>query len=80
MATKATTKAGSAYTDQELNELLATYGKFVSYPVAAELTGASERTLKRLTARGDLPCYTVGRTRTYRLKTTDVVGLMRQVA
>lgn len=80
MAKASTTKTPAAFSQQEMDELLHTYGRFVSYPVAAELTGVSERTLKRLTARGDLPCFTVGRTRTYRLKTTDVVGLMRQVA
>lgn len=78
MATKP--KAPGAYTDDELADLLALHGKFIGYPVAAELTGASIRTLKRLTKSGELPMYTVGRTRTYRLKTADVVALMRQVA
>lgn len=78
MATK--TKAVSAFTDQELAHALETYGMFVGYPEAAELTGVSVRTLKRLTARGELPMYSVGRTRTYRLRTADVVALVRQVA
>lgn len=78
MATKP--KAPGAYTEQELEDLLALHGRFVGYPVAAELTGASIRTLKRLTKNGELPMYTVGRTRTYRLKTADVVALMRRVA
>ena len=78
MATKP--KAPSAYTEDELADLLALHGKFIGYPVAAELTGASVRTLKRLTKNGELPMYAVGRTRTYRLKIADVVALMRQVA
>lgn len=61
-------------------ELEAEFGRYMSYPQAAEVTTASVRTLKRLTESGELPCYTVGRTRTMRLRTADVAALIRQVA
>ncbi|MBB1510608.1 hypothetical protein [Tessaracoccus sp. MC1756] len=64
----------------EVQELVDQYGLYVSYPTAAKITTASERTLKRLTARGQLPCYTIGRTRVLRLRTADVVALIRRVA
>lgn len=64
----------------EVQELVDQYGNYVSYPTAAKITTASERTLKRLTARGQLPCYTIGRTRVLRLKTADVAALIQRVA
>ncbi len=60
--------------------LVAEHGNLVSYPTAAVIVGASVRTLKRLTASGELPVYAVGRTRTLRLKTADVAALVRRVA
>ncbi len=63
----------------ELAELIAQYGRFVTYPQAAEITTASVRTLKRLTAAGDLPAYRIGRARVLRLKTEDVLGLIEKV-
>lgn len=56
------------------------YGMFITYPTAAEITTASVRTLKRLTASGQLPCYAVGRSKVLRLKTADVANLMVRVA
>ena len=56
------------------------YGPYVTYPTAAEITTASVRTLKRLTRDGQLPMYTVGSTRTYRLKIEDVLGIMKRAA
>lgn len=64
----------------ELQALIDTYGTFVSYPTAAEITTASVRTLKRLTASGQLPCYRIGRTRTLRVKTADLAKLIERVA
>lgn len=64
----------------ELKELQDEYGRFVSYPQAAQITTVSVRTLKRLTAEGQLPCYTVGSKRALRLRTSDVAGLIRRVA
>lgn len=61
-------------------ELKAEYGRYMTYPQAAEATTVSVRTLKRLTANGELPCYTVGRSRTLRLEVADVANLIRQVA
>lgn len=64
----------------EIAALIAEHGTFVSYPQAAEITTASVRTLKRLTAVGDLPCYRIGRARVLRLKTADVAALVQRVA
>lgn len=64
----------------ELAALIAEYGRFVSYPKAADITTASVRTLKRLTAAGDLPAYQIGRARVLRLKTADVAALIQRVA
>ena len=64
----------------ELAALVEEHGRFISYPTAARLTSASVRTLKRLTADGQLPCYHIGRTRTLRVKTKDVLALIVRVA
>lgn len=64
----------------EVDALEAEYGRFVSYPKAAEITTASVRTLKRLTAAGELPAYQIGRARVLRLRTSDVAGLIQRVA
>lgn len=64
----------------ELQALIDEHGLFVSYPQAAQITTASVRTLKRETAAGRLPCYQIGRSRTLRVKTEDVLALIRQVA
>lgn len=70
----------SAFTPQDRSAALQKHGKFVGYPQAAELLGCSVRTLKRLTADGQLPCYRIGRTRTLRVKTADVLALVERVA
>lgn len=56
------------------------YGERITYPVAAELIGVSERTLKRETKRGNLPCYRIGSARCLRVKTADVMALVERVA
>ncbi|MGA4670057.1 helix-turn-helix domain-containing protein [Propionibacteriaceae bacterium Y1923] len=61
-------------------ELEKEFGRYVTYPQAAEITTASVRTLKRLTAAGELPCYQIGRARVLRVKTADVAALIKQVA
>lgn len=66
--------------EAELAKLIVQYGRFVTYPQAAEITTASVRTLKRLTAAGDLPAYRIGRARVLRLKTEDVLSLIELVA
>lgn len=70
----------SAAQQQYLAELQQTYPNLVTYPQAAEITNCSVRTLKRLTASGELPCFAVGRTRTYRLRLVDVVSILHPVA
>jgi excisionase family DNA binding protein len=64
----------------ELLELAKSHPAMIGYPEAAKLTGSSVRTLKRLTAAGDLPCYRVGRARVLRVRTADVVALVQRVA
>lgn len=64
----------------ELAAAIAEFGRYVTYPRAAQITTASVRTLKRLTASGDLPAYRIGRARVLRLKTEDVLGLIERVA
>lgn len=63
----------------EAQAIIERYGEWLSYPQAAEATASSVRTLKRETAAGRLPCYQVGRSRTYRLKASDVAALIRRV-
>ena len=65
---------------EDLADIIAKYGRFVSHPQAAEITTASLRTLRRATAAGDLPAYRIGRARVLRLKTEDVVALIERVA
>ncbi len=65
---------------EDLAALIQRHGRFITYPQAAEITTASVRTLKRLTAAGELPCYRVGRARVLRLKTEDVAALIERVA
>jgi len=64
----------------DIQDLIAKHGKMVSYPTAAEITTVSVRTLKRLTANGDLPVYRIGRSKALRLKTADVAKLIQRVA
>lgn len=60
--------------------LIQRHGRYITYPVAAAITTASVRTLKRLTAAGELPCYRIGRARVLRVKTEDVAALIERVA
>lgn len=64
----------------ELDALIDKYGRSITYPQAAEITGASVRTLKRETQAGNLPCYRIGSARVLRLKTADVYALIERVA
>jgi len=67
--------------DDEAQALVAQYGTYCTYLDASEITTVSIRTLKRETAAGRLPCYRIGHcSRTLRLKTADVVALIRRVA
>lgn len=64
----------------QLAELIDEFGHYISYPQASGITSTSVRTLKRLTQRGELPCYRVGNSRVLRLKTADVARLLVRVA
>lgn len=52
----------------------------LSYAEAARLTGISDRTLRRMTARGDLPCYAPKGTKTLRVKTVELAATIQRVA
>lgn len=56
------------------------YPNLVTFPQAETILNTSVRTLKRLAATGELPVYRVGRTRAYRLRLDDVLGLLKPVA
>ncbi|HMQ77821.1 MAG TPA: helix-turn-helix domain-containing protein [Flavobacteriales bacterium] len=73
-------KNNSRATILDLDEAVQLHGRFITYPTAALLLSTSARTLKRLTARGELPCYRIGRTGAMRVKTEDVLNLIQQVA
>lgn len=64
----------------ELDAMIEKYGENITYPIAAKITSASVRTLKRETAAGRLPCYQIGRARALRVKTADVLALVQRVA
>lgn len=79
-AGKAHTMATKTKTDPELAELIDQFGGYMTYPQAAKHFGVHPKTLHRLTARGELPCYTIGRSRAMRVRTADVFSLLRRVA
>ena len=66
--------------DTYTTALLEQYGRFMTYPQAATETAMSVRTLKRLTAAGNLPCYSPKGARILRVRTEDIANLLRQVA
>lgn len=68
------------FTAELTAELTEQYGRFMSYQAAGKECGCHPKTLHRLTAAGQLPCYTVGRSRTMRVRTADVAALMTRVA
>lgn len=62
------------------SELIEENGLYLSYPKAAKLIGVSAKTLQRETAAGRLPAYAILGRRTMRVKASDVLDLMEQVA
>lgn len=79
-AGKAHIMASKTTIDPELQALLDEHGTYVKYSVAAKICGCSAKTLQRLTRDGQLPLYTIGRSRTHRVRTADVAALIRRVA
>ena len=71
--------ARTKYQPVDVAALEAEYGRLVSYPIAANISGVSVRTLKRFAATGELPVYRVGSARVYRIKVTDLAGLFEPV-
>ena len=53
------------------------YSPLLTIAQTEEVTGLSRRTLWRLNDAGDLTIYRVGRTRAYRLRLDDVLGLLK---
>lgn len=68
------------FTDEERAEILNTYGPSITKAQAGVITGTSERTIGRLVDAGQLKLYKVGCARALRLKTTDVLDVLEQVA
>ena len=64
----------------EMAAIAAEHGVFMTFAQAAEVVGVSVRTLKREVAGGHLALYRVGRSRSYRLRTADVIGMIQRVA
>lgn len=69
-----------AFDADERQEILDRYGRFVSKSQASEIISCSERTIGRQIEQKLLNLYTVGRSRTLRLKTVEVLALMERVA
>lgn len=51
----------------------------LSQSQAADLLGCTDRHIRDLIARGDLPAYKVGSTRTVRIKRSDLDALLRRI-
>lgn len=62
------------------NAALEEYGPLLSRPEAAALACCSVRTIERMVERGELPMFRVGSTRTYRIRTKDLLARITQVA
>jgi excisionase family DNA binding protein len=72
--------ATATATVPELAQLAEDEGPLITYPRAAQLTGVSVRTLKRLSAVGELPCYRSGSARCLRIRANDLARLFERVA
>ncbi|MDU5025244.1 MAG: hypothetical protein E6261_03995 [Cutibacterium avidum] len=68
------------FPDEDRAEILKTYGPAITRIQAGKITGTSERTIGRLIDAGQLKLYKVGCARALRLKTTDVLDVLEQVA
>ena len=81
MATKPSKTARSSCTQNDaFAEYREKYPPLLTIAQTEEVTGLSRRTLWRLNDAGDLTIYRVGRTRAYRLRLDDVLGLLKPVA
>lgn len=50
--------------------------EFISIPEAGLMVGYSDKTIRRKIAAGQLRAYTMGDTRSYRVRRADVLALM----
>lgn len=73
-------KAQSKVDPELLAEAMEQYGRFMSLSDACAFLMVSSRTMKRLVAAGELSMFTIGSRRTFRVKTEQVVSLIREVA
>lgn len=64
----------------EREAILAQYPTYISPGVAAKIVNVHPKTLSRLSARGDLRMYRIGRARTTRYRTEDILDLVVRVA
>lgn len=67
-------------TEEEIDALVEEYGAYISCPQAAKLIGVSAKTLHREIAAKTLEAYRLPGRRTVRVKTADVLRLMKRVA
>lgn len=67
--------ASSSVRTRNPRGVASTAPRWLTYPEAAALCTLSVRSLKRLTAAGQLPCYVVGG-KVLRLKASDVEALI----
>ncbi|MDR1513854.1 MAG: helix-turn-helix domain-containing protein [Propionibacteriaceae bacterium] len=51
----------------------------IGIPAAAQMSGVSVRTLRRLIARGELPCFRAGSARVLKVRPRDVAALFERV-
>ncbi len=75
-----TSRAKPLYSNEEIQEFVATYGPTCTYAEACAITGLSRATIERLAARGELKRYRPGRARVYRYRTTEVARLLKAEA
>ena len=76
---KVTTSNG-LYTAEERQKILDEVGPLITRATAAKLIGSSERTIGRQIDAGLLKLYKIGRARSLRVKTADVLDLVEWVA
>lgn len=68
-----------AYTNAEVQELIETYGRFVTTQTALTIVPMSERSLERAVQRGEITRYHPGGTRRHMYKTAEVAALLKVV-
>ena len=65
------------FTAEEIAAFIDRYGATCTLEQAVEITGLSERTLRRMAAKGELKRYRPKSARAYRFKTADVAAVLK---